>query len=931
MMTNFHHLGTFLLLIVALSSSEVSAYKRSSRHHRPREISTPKSTTRPTISPLGACDGWWCGAGKQCEIGSDGLAKCGCVQECPKESSSPVCGTDGSWYSTHCELHRKNCLSTDGPQLSIDHTATSCPQFKPKNNKNNNKDKKNKNKGKRGQQKLDGGNKGGLSENDVRDYNYGAKYGEDKDDAKFIEKKVTKKQKWSKDEDNLLEDIDDEDELDDDEDDDDDEEDDEELELDQELKEQEDEELAMDGQKVENRPFLTTTFAPPPVRRMSQQRPVFPSSSSSRQEIRPRDSSTNRCSPQEYEILKDNLLLYNHERMIGGVRNFKAAMEGGKDGSLDGGGGEGPEAGKDYLLSLIFSHFDKNNNGALEYEELQRVRSGGVSVISLDKALETTHVTASVGDNVEIKCDVSGSPPMPIVWRRYGVDLSSLNQDEQIRVFPDGTLYLNKIQLLHAGNYSCHAQRNQEVIQTHVLTVQNQPDVRVMPHIVWEQPGCEVSFECRVTGEPFPVVQWLKNDEPLPVDMGDKYVVTGDGIRLTLKDIYFSDTGAYMCKSQNSAGKRLDIGSLVVIDQQTPATVQINESQFLVFHSRGISVYDPSTCRIQHQIQGTDIIPGTQDYVCGDHTVSCDWGRAIRVSSSYVYVSQPKLDRVLVISNSQMVVVDMVPTDRFPVELHYVPHLDQVWVECWRSDETPTQKTLQVIREGKVKRKHHTVHPEPIDSHFDLVEHLFIPPDSESSSQFRYAYVGHKNGRGLYKMDLVALRYTKSVDLTPYNCVPQHIQFSSLYGMVIVECFEPVTNRATGQLVLDALTDSVVYYKENGLEFSFDVKTSLNISDVTFFPSQRSHTYDLYASSVDKDDVLFVDLESGKVEMVSGVSAIIGDSNWRSPPRSISSQGLFSKYLATPSADAVFVLNGQTHTINCQIGGLTKPGLIVWL
>lgn len=69
--------------------------------------------------------------------------------------------------------------------------------------------------------------------------------------------------------------------------------------------------------------------------------------------------------------------------MIGGVRNFKAAMEGGKDGSLDGGGGEGPEAGKDYLLSLIFSHFDKNNNGALEYEELQRVRSGGILCVCL--------------------------------------------------------------------------------------------------------------------------------------------------------------------------------------------------------------------------------------------------------------------------------------------------------------------------------------------------------------------------------------------------------------------------------------------------------------------------------------------------------------------------------------------------------------------
>jgi hypothetical protein len=40
--------------------------------------------------------------------------------------------------------------------------------------------------------------------------------------------------------------------------------------------------------------------------------------------------------------------------------------------------------------------------------------------------------------------------------------------------------------------------------------------------------------------------------------------------------------------------------------------VQINESQFFVFHERGISVYDPATCRTQHQIQGTDIIPGTQ-------------------------------------------------------------------------------------------------------------------------------------------------------------------------------------------------------------------------------------------------------------------------------------------------------------------------------
>jgi hypothetical protein len=32
-------------------------------------------------------------------------------------------------------------------------------------------------------------------------------------------------------------------------------------------------------------------------------------------------------------------------------------------------------------------------------------------------------------------------------------------------------LYLTRIQLIHAGNYTCHAQRNKDVVQTHVLTV----------------------------------------------------------------------------------------------------------------------------------------------------------------------------------------------------------------------------------------------------------------------------------------------------------------------------------------------------------------------------------------------------------------------------------------------------------------------------
>ena len=55
------------------------------------------------------------------------------------------------------------------------------------------------------------------------------------------------------------------------------------------------------------------------------------------------------------------------------------------------------------------------------------------------------------------------------------------------------------------------------------------------------------------------------------------------------------------------------------------------------------------------------------------------------------------------------------------------------------------------------------------------------------------------------------------------------------------------------------------YFTATGLNFAFDVKTTLNISDITFYPSQTTHGYDLYASSMDnKEDILFLNLATGK-------------------------------------------------------------------
>lgn len=149
--------------------------------------------------------------------------------------------------------------------------------------------------------------------------------------------------------------------------------------------------------------------------------------------------------------------------------------------------------------------------------------------------------------------------------------------------------------------------------------------------------------------------------------------------------------------------------------------------------------------------------------MCGEHGIPCSWGRAVSVSDRYIYASQPTLDRILVVSTAQMAVVDVVGTDKVPVELEKVLHLDQLWLLSWREGNDTGIKTVQVIysflhkiclillnscyrkcnikiflfsqviRDAGQKRKHHTVHPEPIDGQFDMVKELFLPSSFQVS------------------------------------------------------------------------------------------------------------------------------------------------------------------------------------------------------
>lgn len=71
----------------------------------------------------------------------------------------------------------------------------------------------------------------------------------------------------------------------------------------------------------------------------------------------------------------------------------------------------------------------------------------------------------------------------------------------------------------------------------------------------------------------------------------------------------------------------------------------------------------------------------------------------------------------------------------------------------------------------------------------------------------------------------------------------------------------------------------------------------------------------------------------GKVDIITGVGKPLESHlvEWGAPNRPVSSSGIFGSFLITPASEAVFVINGDTRTVNCEIGGLIHPRHVLWM
>ncbi|CAM9207636.1 unnamed protein product, partial [Lampetra planeri] len=395
-----------------------------------------------------------------------------------------------------------------------------------------------------------------------------------------------------------------------------------------------------------------------------------------------------------------------------------------------------------------------------------------------------------------------------------------------------------------------------------------------------------------------------------------------NGSEVHISNVHFEDTGAYTCIARNDAGVDEDISSLFVEDSARKTCLGIG-NMFYVFYEDGIKVIQPVACEIQRHIKPSEKLLALQEEVCPpserDPVQKCVWSSAVNVKDKFIYVTQPTLDRVLIVDIQSQKAVQTVSTDPYPVKLHYDKSHDQVWLLSW-GDMEKNFPTLQ-----------------PVGRRFDRVDDFFIPVSSLIINHIRFGLVFHRNEPVLHKIDLETMSYVKNISLREYNCIPKSVAYTHLGGYYFVNCRPDSTDEPHYLVTVDdgdGLMRIQTISERGEIREPFDIHTNLHLSDLAF---QRSftevHQYNVFGSSGRQTDVLFVELSTGKVKMIKSLKEAAKSLEWpwSSRNRVMVGSGLFGQYLMTPSRESLFILDGRLNKLNCEITDVVKGNVLVWV
>ncbi|NXQ31770.1 FSTL4 protein, partial [Alaudala cheleensis] len=621
-------------------------------------------------------------------------------------------------------------------------------------------------------------------------------------------------------------------------------------------------------------------------------------------------------------------------------------------------------------LADLLQFDDYNHDGRLTLQELYTAFQ--VVLLSLPEEQRVTVSTITVGLSAVLTCGIRGALRPPIVWRRNGVELNLLDLEDINDFGEDDSLYITKVTTIHMGNYTCHAYGYEELYQTHILQVNVPPVIRVYPETQAQEPGVSASLKCHAEGIPNPRITWLKNGIDIVPKLSKQLSLLANGSELHISSVRYEDTGAYTCIAKNEVGVDEDISSLFIEDSARK-TRKLHFSwiyfclsvgnMFYVFSDDGITVLQPNECEIRRHIRPEERIFTSYEEICprveGEDSQSCLWASAVNVRDKYIYVTQPKLNRVMIIDIQTQKAIQSLDVDPLPTKLHYDKSHDQVWVLSW-GNMRKSSPTLQVIPEASAGEE-----PRVIHTPFEGVDDFFIPPTNLIINHVRFGFIFNHSKPAVHKIDLETVTHVKTISLQAQGCVPQAMAYTHLGGYYFVQCRRQ--HSAAPQLLIDSVTDAVVgpngavsgtpHVSPDGrylvsadegsgrirvqaltvrgeIKLIYDLQTNIHVSDLAFQPSfTEGNQYYVYATSRSQTDVLFVELSTGRMNVLKNLKDPITSKDWpwSSYNRIMKDSGLFGQYLITPAKDSLFVINGRQNTLRCEVSGIRRGNTVVWV
>jgi len=122
-----------------------------------------------------------------------------------------------------------------------------------------------------------------------------------------------------------------------------------------------------------------------------------------------------------------------------------------------------------------------------------------------------------------------------------------------------------------------------------------------------------------------------------------------------------------------------------------------------------------------------------------------------------------------------------------------------------------------------------------------------------------------------------------------------------------------------------ATTIIVQRVTRTGLEFLYDVRTSLDIVSCEFVWKGGNYDAILASGTANREDLLYLSLSDGRVELITGIGR----------PTNGSHRGLAlakkSRLLAVTATESVFLVDLNTNRIQCEtLQRHQKPNTLIW-